>query len=253
MSKNANKTVPTGVAVKDFLAGLESEEKRQDSEMLVEMMSRISGQGAVMWGSSIVGFGRQEYVYDSGRRGEMGQLGFSPRKQSLTIYFQEGFDRYGELLGRLGKHTTSVSCLYVKRLADIDLGVLEEMVRASWKVNSGTESLGKPETVAAYVSAVPTAARPKFDELRELVRELIPEAQEVLSYGIVGYKIDDKRARVFISGWKDHVAVYPVPREEKLVEELKPYIKGKGTLWFGLQEALPVGLIRRVVEKLVTG
>ncbi|HRQ86506.1 MAG TPA: hypothetical protein PLY16_00165 [Candidatus Saccharibacteria bacterium] len=76
-------------------------------------------------------------------------------------------------------------------------------------------------------------------------------AQEVLSYGIIGYKIDDKRARVYISGWKDHVAMYPTPNDESLQAELKPYIKGKGTLWFALDKDLPNELIKRTVKALL--
>lgn len=107
-------------------------------------------------------------------------------------------------------------------------------------------------TVDQYVASVPLAARPKFDELRKLVKAALPNAKEVFSYGIVGYKIDDKRARVFISGWKDHLAIYPVPGGSELQTKLAPYIKGKGTLRFSLDEPLPKALIERVVKALVS-
>ena len=84
-----------------------------------------------MWGPSIVGFGSVHYKYDSGREGDMGLTGFSPRKANLTLYITDGFDKYGDLLARLGKHKTSVSCLYINKLADVDQDVLRELVRRS--------------------------------------------------------------------------------------------------------------------------
>lgn len=113
------------------------------------------------------------------------------------------------------------------------------------------QSIKKSTSVDEYIASVPAAARPQFDTLRELVRGMLPNAKEVLSYGIVGYKVDDKRARVYISGWKDHVAIYPVPKSESLQAELKPYIKGKGTLWFPLDTPLPVALLERTVTALL--
>lgn len=106
-------------------------------------------------------------------------------------------------------------------------------------------------TVDEYIASVPASASPKFHELRTLVTSKVPQAKEVVSYGILGYKIDDKRARVFASGWKDHVALYPVPRDESLQEEVKKYQKGKGTLWFSLNEPLPKEFIEKVVAALV--
>jgi uncharacterized protein YdhG (YjbR/CyaY superfamily) len=78
----------------------------------------------------------------------------------------------------------------------------------------------------------------------------MPNAKEVLSYGVVGYKIDEKRARVFISGWKDHVVMYPIPKNQELRDRLKPYIRGKGTLWFSLEDDLPQQLIKNAVKAL---
>lgn len=119
------------------------------------------------------------------------------------------------------------------------------------KHNSNKNNSMTPE-VDAYIANVPEVARPRFDELRALVRDLLPEANEVLSYGIIGYKIDDKRARVFISGWKDHLGVYPIPKDEALRAELAPYIKGKGTLWFPLGSPLPKVLVKKVIKALAS-
>lgn len=104
--------------------------------------------------------------------------------------------------------------------------------------------------VAAYIAAVPEAARPRFEELRALVRQTIPDAQEVLSYGVVGYKIDAKRARVFISGFAHHLGLYPVPSAPELTDAIAPYRHGKGTLRFALDEPLPRELIVQVVRAL---
>ena len=106
-------------------------------------------------------------------------------------------------------------------------------------------------SVEAYVAAIPAATRPLFDELRSWVKSELSHAHEVVSYGVIGYKFDPKkRGVVFVSGWKDHVAMYPIPRDEALRVELAPYIRGKGTLWFSLDQPLPIELIRRVVWAL---
>jgi len=244
-----NKTVPTDVTLEDFLGSI-SRPRRAEAEQIIEVMRKITGQDPTMWGPSIIGFGQRHYIYNTGREGDVPALGFSPRKRAITLYFMEGFDRYTEELRALGKHTISVSCLYVNKLADIDMGILGVMLEKSHKLLESDAP--KPDTVDAYTASIPTAAQPAFLRLRELVREQLPDAKEVLSYGIVGYKIDDKRARVYISGWKDHVAMYPVPKSERLQSELRPYIKGKGTVWFSLDVPLPVRLIQESVADLTS-
>jgi hypothetical protein len=124
------KTKPNKASVETFLESV-GEARRQDCRTLVKIMKRVTKAEPVMWGRSIVGFGSYHYKYESGREGNWFLAGFSPRKQDLTLYIMAGFDRYQELLGKLGKHKTGKSCLYVKRLADIDLKVLEELVSAS--------------------------------------------------------------------------------------------------------------------------
>jgi hypothetical protein len=126
-----NKTQPTDADVLEFINNVPDERKRQDSLTLLELMREVTGEEPKMWGSSIVGFGSYHYKYASGREGDAALTGFSPRKQALTIYITAGFDLYSDLLAKLGKYTTSVSCLYVKRLSDIDLGVLRELVAKS--------------------------------------------------------------------------------------------------------------------------
>ena len=108
-----------------------------------------------------------------------------------------------------------------------------------------------PSDVDAYIASVPEASLEKFTELRNIVKSVVPNAKEVMSYGILGYKIDEKRARVFVSGWKDHVAMYPIPKDEALRGKLEPYIRGKGTLWFPLNVPLPKALIKATTAKLV--
>jgi uncharacterized protein YdhG (YjbR/CyaY superfamily) len=244
-----NKTKITDVEVEAFLSSA-SPSRRVEAETLIDIMEKVSGLKPAMWGPSIIGFGSKHYKYDSGREGDMPILGFSPRKSAITIYFAEGFDRYGEQLKNLGKYKSSVSCLYINKLKDINLDVLTDMVKQSFQLES--RPMDKPESVDDYIAQVPLAAKAKFDELRTLVKSQLPHAKEVLSYGIIGYKIDDKRARIYISGWKDHLAIYPVPSSPELQSELKPYIRGKGTLWFALDEPLPKELIATVVECLAT-
>ena len=125
-----NKTQPTKVNPLDFIASVDP--KRQDDcKTLLKMMEDITGEQAVMWGPSIVGFGLYHYKYASGREGDFMRCGFSPRKQDLTVYIMSGFKEYGDLLSKLGKYKTSVSCLYLKKLADVDLAVLREMIERS--------------------------------------------------------------------------------------------------------------------------
>lgn len=105
-------------------------------------------------------------------------------------------------------------------------------------------------SVNEFMAQIPSPAIPMFNELRQLVKMVLPNADEVISYGILGYKIDDKRARVFISGWKDHVSMYPIPKDEVLRAELALYIKGKGTLWFPLDKPLPESIILKTIKAL---
>ena len=114
-----------------FIEAVDDEHKRLDCRAVAGLMADITGTKGVMWGSSIVGFGSYHYRYASGREGDFFEAGFSPRKRALTIYVMAGFAEYDDLLARLGKHTTGKSCLYVKRLADIDLDVLREMLTRS--------------------------------------------------------------------------------------------------------------------------
>ena len=117
--------------VNAFLAKVADERKRNDSFAILEVMGRVTGHEAKMWGSSIVGFGQYHYRYESGREGDFFLVGFSPRKQDLTLYIMTGFDGYEELLRRLGKHKIGKSCLYIKKLEDINVAVLEQLIERS--------------------------------------------------------------------------------------------------------------------------
>ncbi|GAA0893166.1 hypothetical protein GCM10009122_28450 [Fulvivirga kasyanovii] len=125
------KTKLNDESVEDFLNSVEDEQKKKDSFEVLNIMKQITGAEPKMWGSSIVGFGNYHYVYDSGREGDWFIAGFSPRKQALTLYIMAGFARYNELLQKLGKYKTGKSCLYVKKLQDIDLEVLKELIGSS--------------------------------------------------------------------------------------------------------------------------
>lgn len=125
------KTRPTDESVTAFLNQVEDEQKREDSFELLELMREATGEDPKMWGDSIVGFGSYHYRYESGREGEWFLAGFSPRKKALTLYIMAGFDSYDRLLDDLGKHSTGKSCLYIKRLSDVDRETLTELVRQS--------------------------------------------------------------------------------------------------------------------------
>ena len=121
-------TKPTNVSVRDFIESIPDEQKRKDSIQLVEMMSELTREDPVLWGSSIIGFGRMTYQYESGHSGETFLVGFSPRKQNLTIYAASGWKGREDVLARLGKCKTSKVCLYINRLSQVDIGVLREIL-----------------------------------------------------------------------------------------------------------------------------
>ena len=127
------KTQKTNASVSAFLKSIADDDRRKDCQTLVRVMKRAVGAEPKMWGSSIVGFGHYHYRYASGRENDWFLAGFSPRKQDLTLYIMAGFDRYDALMAKLGKHKTGKSCLYIKRLADVDVAVLEELISASVK------------------------------------------------------------------------------------------------------------------------
>ncbi|MEO0616847.1 MAG: DUF1801 domain-containing protein [Pseudomonadota bacterium] len=131
MSKANNKTQATTVPVADYLAAIDDDKRRAQCETVSELMGRITKRPATLWGTSIVGFGKYHYKYDSGREGDFLLTGFANRKQALTLYIMGGFDGYDELMAKLGPHKTGKSCLYIKDLDAIDLKVLGQLVRKS--------------------------------------------------------------------------------------------------------------------------
>ena len=128
-----NKTQPTDIPVAEFLATVEPERRRVDGQALDALFREVTGFEPVMWGPSIVGYGRYLYTYKSGREGDFLATGFSPRKANLTVYIMPGYAEFGEILDRLGKHKLGRSCLYINKLADVDTDVLAELIRAGLK------------------------------------------------------------------------------------------------------------------------
>lgn len=123
-----NKTKPTKTSVASFIAALTDETRRADAKALVKLMQGAAKEKPQMWGPSIIGFGSVHYHYDSGREGDMPLIGFSPRKAANVLYGVTGSSGARAMLAKLGKHTTGKGCLYIKKLADVDLQVLEAMV-----------------------------------------------------------------------------------------------------------------------------
>lgn len=134
MAKAELKTRPNEASVEGFLNGIADEQQRADSFRVLEMMKRLSGEEPVMWGPAIIGFGSKPLKYASGRELDWPLIGFSPRKANLTLYITDcGFAKYDKLLAKLGKHKTSVACLYIKRLSDVDETILEKIISSSLK------------------------------------------------------------------------------------------------------------------------
>jgi len=134
------KTRRTGASVDEFIDAISDESVRQDCRTLVDLLRRVTGAEPAMWGDSIVGFGDYHYKYASGRENDWFYLGFAPRKRELALYVVADMERFEDLLRRLGKHRTSKYCLYVKRLSDIDLDVLEQIAAVSLQYLKDIES-----------------------------------------------------------------------------------------------------------------
>lgn len=129
----ANKTVPDGLSVTDYMDQISPETRREDCQWILEAMTEITGWEPKIWGSKlssgIVGFGDYHYKYESGREGDFFRLGFSSRAQNISIYIMPGYQDFGDELSRLGKHKMGKSCLYIKRLSDVDTDVLREIMQ----------------------------------------------------------------------------------------------------------------------------
>jgi len=128
-----NKTQATDADPAVFLASVENETRREDAQRLMQLMSRATGEPARMWGASIVGFGEFHYISDAGREGDWMMVGFAPRKAASVVYLLDGLDAHEAALAELGPHTRGKGCLYLKKLDDVDLGVLEGMVRRTYE------------------------------------------------------------------------------------------------------------------------
>ena len=137
MGMAENKTQKTGASVGEFLASVENKRRREDGFTVLKIMQEITGLEPEMWGPSIIGFGSYHYKYESGREGDIFLTGFSPRKQSMSLYIMDGFDGCEDLLSKLGKHRKGASCLYINKLADVNMDVLRELVQQSFDRYNG--------------------------------------------------------------------------------------------------------------------
>jgi hypothetical protein len=132
IASSSSKTTQNDSSVEDFIASLD-EQPLNDSQVLLKMMQRISGHKPQKWNVGTIGFDTYHYKYDSGREGDGHVMGFYPRKGKITVYLMDGTARHSKLLAKLGKHTTTGYCLYIKRLSDIDLPILEQILQQSYQ------------------------------------------------------------------------------------------------------------------------
>ena len=126
------KTQPTKKTAAQFISEVEHPTRRADCEIMLGIMTRVTGHEPVMWGEKIIGYGQYHYKYDSGREGDYLRTGFSPRTSYISVYIMPGYTDFGDILARLGKHKKGKSCLNINKLADVDLDVLEELIRAGF-------------------------------------------------------------------------------------------------------------------------
>jgi hypothetical protein len=141
-----NKTQPTAVSVEGFIAGLDNARRRADAQLALRLYQDVTGLPAVMWGPSIIGFGSQHYVYDSGRQGTTPAAAFSPRKANMTFYLSDKFADAQALYARLGKHKKSLACVYINKLDDVDKQVLRDIIAADFGYTNKASGLpsGRP-------------------------------------------------------------------------------------------------------------
>jgi Domain of unknown function (DU1801) len=132
------KTKERKASVEKFLNGVKEKQKREDSFKILKLMKQITKTEPKMWGPSIIGFGKYHYKYASGREGDWFLTGFSPRKQSLTLYLMSDLNKYKDLFSKLGKHKTSKGCIYINKLEDVDMKVLKELITSSVKKHKKT-------------------------------------------------------------------------------------------------------------------
>ena len=123
-----NKTKATDASVKSYLSSIEDESRRKDCEDLSDLLAKSTNEQPKMWGTSIVGFGNYRYKYESGREGETPLVGFASRKGDITLYLESGFPGHEKLLAKLGKHKIGKACLYIRKLSDVDLTILEQLI-----------------------------------------------------------------------------------------------------------------------------
>lgn len=135
-----NKTKPTTASVDDFIANIENPRRRADALTSLKIYQEVTGLHPVMWGPAIIGFGTIHYVYESGREGDMPAAAFSPRKASMTFYVGNQFEGAQELYAKLGKYTKSLACLYINKLEDVDLDVLQEIIAREFRKYSPSQS-----------------------------------------------------------------------------------------------------------------
>jgi len=131
-NKNQNKTKATELNVDDYINSISDNQKRVDSKELLKLFTKITKHEPIMWGTSIIGFGQYHYKYDSGRVGDTLRSGFSARKNALTLYCTAGFSERTRLLEKLGKHKIGKSCLYIKKLSDVNIQILSEIIKKDW-------------------------------------------------------------------------------------------------------------------------
>lgn len=125
------KTKQNDASIEAYLNAIDDPQRKMDCQKIHQMMQKVTGHEGSMWGDSIVGYGSYHYKYESGREGDWMQVGFSNRKQSISLYIMSGFGKYEKMLAKLGKHKTGKSCLYINKLDDIDENILEEMIKTS--------------------------------------------------------------------------------------------------------------------------
>ena len=241
------KTIPTRNSVDKYFSEIENVDRRADCETILQLMEKIIGEKPIMWGDSLVGFGKMVQKYSTGKEVEWLKMGFSSRKDSISIYFTCNLDDYTDLLTKLGKHKRGVGCLYVKKLTDVDIKVLEQLLTDSLTINESTKSKKDLSTIDEYIDTFPVTIRPTLQNLHKAIKDGAPDAIEAIKYRMPTYVLNGNL--VHFAAYKNHIGFYPAPSGiEKFAKELSKYVTSKGAIQFPIDKELPYELIQRIVE-----
>lgn len=280
-----NKTVPTKQSFAAFVKTVPDERRRGDAKRLDAIIREVTGEKPVMWGDAIVGYGKVNQTYATGRVVDWMRVGFAPRKAAISLYLSCELDPLRDLLAKLGSHKASVGCVYIKRLDDVDEKVLRQLIKKAyalaptdtkevWQERRTTSAKkaapakkapaakkaaiakkpastsAAPADIDAYLATLDPTKRATLQSLRTTIRAVVPDATEVVSYGMPAFKLDGKVVAGF-AAFTDHLSYLPFSGSTlgALSGDLAKYTYTKSSLHFPVDKPLPKALVKKLIAE----